>query len=311
MTFSVTILGSSSALPTSRRFPTAHLLNVNERFFLIDCGEGTQMQLRKFRVGFGKINHIFISHSHGDHVFGLFGLLSSFQLLGRKTDLHIYGPGEIRKLLDFYSENYSVETQYNIIFHAVGHKRFQLIHEEKYLEVFSVPLKHRTPTTGFLFREKKAELNLKKSALDIYKPGIEDVKNIKRGGDLVLSNGEIIPNQELTLPPWKQRSYAYISDTVPLRKISEYIKGVNILYHEATFESEDEDLARKTFHSTAAQAADIAKTSGAGMLLLGHFSSRYKTVTNIEKEAREIFPDAKAVNDGDVFNIPREREIHA
>lgn len=308
MTFSLTILGSSSAIPTSKRFPTAHLLNVNERFFLIDCGEGTQIQLRRNKIGFGKLNHIFISHNHGDHVFGLFGLISSFQLLGRKSDLHIYGPENLRSLIDFYKDNYMSEGDYRIIFNVVGHRSFQLIYEDRNIQVFSIPLKHRTPTAGFLFREKEAELNIKKEVIEKYKPGIEEIVNIKRGADLVLESGEIIPNGELTLPPWKPRSYAYISDTAMHRKIIDYIRDVDILYHEATFEAKDADLAKQTSHSTSLDAAEIAKAADAKKLLLGHFSTRYKQTDTILKEARKVFENSYAVEDGDIYNVERERE---
>lgn len=308
MIFSLTILGSSSAIPTSKRFPTAHLLNVNERFFLIDCGEGTQIQLRKNKIGFGKLNHIFISHNHGDHVFGLFGLLSSFQLLGRKSDLHIYGPENLRSLINFYNDNYMSDGDYKIIFKVVGHKRIQRIYEDHIMEVFSIPLKHRTPTAGFLFREKEPELNIKKEAIERYRPGIEEIVNIKRGADLALENGETVPNKELTLPPWKPRSYAYISDTAIHRKIVDYIRGVDLLYHEATFEAKDADLAKQTFHSTSFDAAEIAKAAAVKKLLLGHFSTRYKQIDTILEEARKLFDNSYAVEDGDLFKVERERE---
>ncbi|MFW5821314.1 MAG: ribonuclease Z [Bacteroidota bacterium] len=308
MTFSLTILGSSSAIPTSRRFPTAHLLNVNERFFLIDCGEGTQIQLRRNKIGFGKINHIFISHNHGDHVFGLPGLLSSFQLLGRKSDLFIYGPENLRNLIYFYLENYMIEGDYKVIFKPVGHRRVQMIYEDRQVEVFSIPLKHRTPTSGFLFREKQADLNIRKDAIEKYRPGIEEIVKVKRGDDLILETGEIIPNNELTLPPWQPRSYAFISDTAFLKSIIDEIQGVDLLYHEATFESGDADLAKQTFHSTAAEAAGIAKACGARKLLIGHFSTRYKHIDKLLEEAMEIFPESYAVEDGDVYNVDRERK---
>ncbi len=307
MTFSLTILGSSSALPTSKRFPTAHLLNVNERFFLIDCGEGTQIQLRKFRAHLGRINHIFISHNHGDHIFGLFGLLSSFQLLGRKTDLHIHGPGDLNELIRFYRKNFAQAGDFNIIMHSVGHKAPTVIFDDERVTVTAFPLKHRVPTTGFLFREKPVDLNLRKEALDIYKPLIAQVVAIKKGDDLVLSDGTVVPNKELTLPPWKTRSYAYCSDTVYDPDILEVIKETDLLYHEATFMNSEQLLAQQTLHSTAEQAATIAKAAGVSKLLLGHFSSRYKNLDQLLDEARAVFPDVFLVNDGDVFEVERQR----
>jgi ribonuclease Z len=307
--FSLTILGSSSALPTSKRFPIAHLLNVNERFFLIDCGEGTQMQLRKFRSSFGKINHIFISHTHGDHVFGLPGLLSTFQLLGRKTDLHIYAPGELGILLDFYRKNFGEDLTYRIILHSLGYKRPHVIFSDKQVEVMSFPLKHRVPACGFLFREKPALLNLRKESMDIYKPGIEEIKEIKAGSDLTLHSGTVIPNSELTLPPWLTRSYAYCSDTAYYPEIAAICKDVDLLYHEATFSSEDQQLAEQTMHSTSADAARIAILANAKKLLIGHFSSRYKSIDPLLIQAKTLFPDTIAVNDGDNFTIERQRAV--
>lgn len=307
MQFSLTILGSSSALPTSKRFPTAHLLNVSERFFLIDCGEGTQMQLRKFKTRFGKISHIFISHTHGDHVFGLPGLFSSFQLLGRKTDLHVYAPGDLSNLIEFYKKNFGENLDYRIILHALGYKRPHIVYSDKQVEVTSFPLKHRVPACGFLFREVPGLLNLKKDAMDLYKPGIAEINAIKKGDDLTLHSGTIIPNNELTLAPWKTRSYAYCSDTGYYPEISGIIKDVDLLYHEATFSSDNEVLAMETMHSTSEQAAQIAKMAGAKRLLIGHFSSRYKTIDPLIDEAKAIFPDTTGVNDGDVFEVERLR----
>ena len=307
MQFSLTILGSSSALPTSERFPTAQLLNVHERFFLIDCGEGTQMQLRKFKTRLGKINRIFISHIHGDHIFGLFGLLSTFQLLGRKTTLYIHAPGELTKIIDFYISNFGDNLKYRIILNALGFRRPMLIYKDKYVEVTSFPLRHRLPTCGFLFRESSPLLNLKKEAMDIYKFGIEQIGNIKQGKDIVLNNGTVISNSELTIPPWKQRTYAYCSDTGFDPSIVEYIRGVDLLYHEATFSRDDEKLAGETFHSTSVQAAEIADMAGAGKLLIGHFSSRYKNIDVLVDQAKIIFPETIGVKDGDVFTVDRIR----
>ena len=307
MKFSLTILGSSSAMPTTKRFPTAHLLNVNERFFLIDCGEGTQVQLRRFKLGFAKINRIFISHIHGDHVFGLFGLFSSFQLLGRKNQLHIYGPGELMELVKFYEKYFGTDQSYRITVHPLGYTRKMLIFEDERLEVFSFPLKHRVPTCGFLFREKKPDLNLKKEAIDIYKPLLEDIHKIKKGEDLVLSDGKKVPNSELTLPPWKTRSYAYCSDTAYDPGLSEILQDVDLLYHEATFSKEDEELAGTTGHSSSAQAAMVARACNAKRLLIGHISSRYKTPELLLNEACDIFVNTYAVNDGDCFEVDRQR----
>jgi ribonuclease Z len=305
--FALTILGSSSALPTSKRFPTAHLLNVNERFFLIDCGEGTQMQLRKLRAGFGKINHIFISHLHGDHVFGIFGILSSFQLLGRKNCLNIYAPEGFRNILEFYKENFAQDQSYEIVHHRLGERGKNLIFEDKIVEVYSFPLKHRQTTLGFLFREKPHDFNFRKEAMAYYKPGIEQIKEIKQGADLVLADGTVIPNAVLTLPPWKTRSYAFCSDTAYDPRIVKHISGVDLLYHEATFSVADENLAAQTMHSSSRQAAQIAKNAGAGKLLIGHFSSRYRDLQVLLNEAREIFPDTEIVEDGNVYEIPKTR----
>jgi ribonuclease Z len=294
-------------MPTSKRFPTAHLLNVNERFFLVDCGEGTQIQLRRFKLGFTKINRVFISHIHGDHLFGLFGLLSSFQLMGRKNELHIHGPGEIREVVNFYEKYFGTEQSYRIKVHPLGYTRKMMIFEDERLEVFSFPLKHRIPTCGFLFMEKEGDRNLKKEAIDKYKPGIEIIHSIKAGKDLVLDDGTIIPNSELTLSPWKRRSYAYCSDTSYDPVLTKILQGVDLLYHEATFSREDEELAKITGHSSTVQAASIALGSNARKLLIGHFSSRYKSPEILQNEAREIFPDTFAVNDGDEFEVERAR----
>ena len=297
----MTILGSSSALPTSERFPTAQLLNANERFFLLDCGEGTQMQLRKFRIRLGKINHILISHLHGDHTFGLFGLLSSFSLLGRDEPLHIYGPDLLEEMLLDHLKFFQSDLGYDLVFHRIQCRRSALIHEDKNIEIWSLPLIHRIPTCGFLFREKPRERNILKEKIAQYQIPIKQIVEIKKGADLVLPDGSQIANDELTLPPGRPRSYAYCSDTRPNEAIIPLIKEVDILYHETTFLQEDAKLAHETFHSTTLQAAEMARSAGAGKLLIGHFSSRYKHISEFETEARRIFPGAVAVNEGDVF----------
>jgi len=306
--FSVTILGSSSALPTSERFPTAHLLNANERFFLIDCGEGTQIQLRKFRIRFGKINHIFISHLHGDHIFGLFGLISSFSLMGRTATLHIFGPEQIEELILDHLKYFQSELSFDIAFHKFQHRRSALIYQDQKIEVMTIPLKHRIPTCGFLFREKQVPRNIKKEMVEKFHISIKDIVKIKNGKDYKTEDGRIIPNSELTLPPFRTRSYAYCSDTAYSDDIIEMVRSVDLLYFETTFLHKDEDLAIETLHSTTKQAAEIALKANAGKLIIGHFSSRYKNYDAFEKEAQMIFPNTNAVMDGDVFSVNRDRE---
>jgi ribonuclease Z len=311
VSFSVTILGSSSALPTSERFPTAHLLNANERFFLIDCGEGTQIQLRKYRIRLGKINHIFISHLHGDHIFGLFGLISSLNLIGREATLNIFGPDQIEELILDHLKYFQNELSFEIAIHKFQCRRPAAIFKDKNIEVTTIPLKHRIPTCGFLFREQPIPRNIKKEMVEKYKIPIKDIVKIKDGKDFKTIEGQVIPNSELTLPPFRTRSYAYISDTAYSEEIIKLIKNVDILYHETTFLQKDADLAAETLHSTTREAAEIALKARVHKLLIGHFSSRYKTYETFEKEAREVFLETKAVNDGDVFSVSHVREKDA
>jgi ribonuclease Z len=308
VSFSVTILGSSSALPTSERFPTAHLLNANERFFLIDCGEGTQIQLRKYRIRLGKINHIFISHLHGDHIFGLFGLISSLNLIGREATLNIFGPDQIEELMLDHLKYFRNELSFEIAIHKFQCRHPATIFKDSNIEVTTIPLKHRIPTCGFLFREKPIPRNIKKEMVEKYKIPIKDIVKIKDGMDFKTNEGQVIPNSELTLPPFRTRSYAYISDTAYSEEIIELISNVDILYHETTFLQKDADLAAETLHSTTREAAEIALKARVKKLLIGHFSSRYKTYDTFEKEAREVFMETTAVNDGDVFSVSHVRD---
>lgn len=303
MLFRVTILGSSSALPTSERFPTAHLLNVNERFFLIDCGEGTQMQLRKYRIRLGKIHHIFISHLHGDHIFGIFGLLSTFSLLGRSEPLHVFGPEGLEEMILGHLKFFQNDLGYELYFHRIQCRRPALIHEDKNITVLSLPMIHRIPTCGFLFREQPRERNILREKIIEYNIPVKVIAKIKQGADFVMPDGRPIPNSELTLPPREPRSYAYCSDTRMNKELLPLLEGVDLLYHEATFAREDASLAHETYHSTAHQAAELAAGARAGKLIIGHFSSRYKDLSVLETEAREIFSDTIAVNDGDRFEI--------
>jgi len=306
VSFELTILGSSSALPTSRRFPTAHLLKVDERFFLIDCGEGTQIQLRKFGLNPARIQHIFISHLHGDHVFGLFGLLSTIGMMGRKVPLFLYGPERLKDLMEQHQLFFG-PFPYELVFKSPGSDSTGNLYEDDKLTVSAIPLKHRTVTFGYLFREKRKLLNVKKDQIEEYGLGIADVVKIKQGADFTMESGEVIPNTRLTLPPYRQRSYAYISDTVFDPKLAEQLKDVDLLFHEATFSKKDGKLAAKTLHSTAEQAANLARLAGVGKLLIGHFSTRYTDYRLLEEEAREVFANCDGVNDGDVYSLPQER----
>ena len=266
------------------------------------------MQLRKFRIKLGKINHIFISHIHGDHVFGIFGLLSSFSLLGRSSRLHIYGPDMLEDLILDHMKYFQGELTYPLTFHTIRTDRSAMVYQDKKVTVHSIPLKHRVPACGFLIREKPGQKNIKKEVINKYSISVRDIVRIKEGQDYQTAEGQIISNDELTLPACRPRSYAYCSDTAYSEEIIDQIRGVDLLYHETTFLHEDEKLAMETTHSTSCQAAGIARKAGAVKLLIGHFSSRYKNLDLFEQEARTVFEESYAVNDGDVFDVAQQRE---
>ncbi len=301
--FSITILGSNSALPTSERYPTAQVLNVSERFFLIDCGEGTQIQLRRNRIRFSKINHIFISHLHGDHCFGLIGLISTLGLLGRNNDLYIHSHPDLKRILQPQLDYYCSDLPYRVVFEGFDAKKSAVIYSDKHIEVETIPLVHRIPTVGFLFKEKVGERKLKKEFVFSYNPGIKDMLAIKRGEDYETPDGGILPNHSITLDPPKPLSYAFCTDTRYSPKIIEQIKGVDILYHESTFLKSDQKLAKKTYHSTAEQAAKMAEEAQVQKLLIGHFSSRYRDLSPFLQEAKAIFKNTFLAKEGSVFEI--------
>ncbi|QKG80190.1 ribonuclease Z [Tenuifilum thalassicum] len=303
MTFSVTILGSSSALPTSKRFPSAHVLNVHERFYLIDCGEGTQIQLRKYHLPLNRINNIFLTHSHGDHVLGIFGLISTLNLLGRTNDLHIYGVADFEDLLMQNVKFFTDKPSFKVIYHAVDPFKVEEIYTDKHVVVTTVPLRHRVPAVGYLFREAPKQPNIRKDIISKYNLTIADIVSIKNGHDLVLPNGDIIPNSELTYIHSQPRSYAYCSDTLYSERLVGLVKGVDLLYHEATFLHSELELARKTGHSTALQAATVALKANVGKLILGHFSSRYKDIQLFLNEAKSVFQNSYVINDGDTIQV--------
>ncbi len=309
MSFSLTILGSSSAVPTSRRYPAAHVLNVHERYFLIDCGEGAQIQMKRNNIRFGKINNIFISHLHGDHVFGLFGLISTFGLLERTADLHIYANPKLEKILDnilkFFFEQ---PLSFKIIFHPIGSKKQELIYEDEKVTVETIPLKHRIPTCGFLFREKAPLLNIRKDMIEYHNIPVKEIYNIKCGKDFNKPDGTSIPNKKLTLPPYKPRSMAYCCDTRYSEGIVKYIKNVDLLYHEATYANNMAKEAREKYHSSAGEAATAAKKANAGKLIIGHFSPRYKSILPLVEDARKIFPNTFAAQEGEVHKVKQTKD---
>jgi len=306
VSFELTILGSSSALPTSKRFPTAHLLKVDGRFFLIDCGEGTQIQLRKFGLNPIRIHHIFISHLHGDHVYGLFGLLSSLAMMGRKVPMNLHGPKKLKEMMENHLAFFG-GLPFDINYSFPANAKDGFFFEDDKLTVSAIPLKHRIETYGYLFREKKRLPNLQKEKIQKYGLGIEDLVKVKQGEDFIAKNGKTIPNSELTHLPYRPRSYAYISDTAFSPELKNQVKGVDLLFHEATFMGKDERLALDTLHTTAPQAATVAKEAEAGKLLIGHFSSRYRDLAPLVEEARKIFRNTEGVDDGNVYSVPLER----
>ncbi|TCO05960.1 ribonuclease Z [Natronoflexus pectinivorans] len=304
MQFSVTILGSNSALPTSERFPTAQVLNASERFFLIDCGEGTQLQLRRNKIRFNRINHIFISHLHGDHCFGLIGLISTFSLLGRKPDLHIYGHADLHKVFKPQIDYFCRDISFKVVFHAIDPHQQEIIYDDDKISVETIPMKHRIPTCGFLFREKPRDKHVIRDMLDFYQVPLKSIALIKKGEDFTTIEGEVVPNEKLTKPAAPPRSYAFCSDTAYNEKIIDQIRGVDLMYHEATFLDDKESLAKSTFHSTAKQAALLALKAEVKKLIIGHFSTRYFDLDPFQQQAQSVFPNTQLAKEGRVFEIP-------
>ena len=290
MGLELTILGFNSAVPTAYTHPTAQLLNIAERYFLIDCGEGTQVQLRKAKAKFNRINHIFISHLHGDHVFGLVGLISTLQLLGRDTPLYIHGPKGIQEFIMTQLRLTESNCSFEIVFNELTGKKSVLVFEDDKVEVYTIPLNHRIYTNGYLFREKPKQRKLNMDAIQQY-PEIEicDYHNLKNGRDYVSEDGTIIENEDLTFDGPRALSYAYCSDTRYKPDIIPLIKGVDLLYHESTFLHEVKDLATYTGHTTAKEAGMIAKEAEVGKLVIGHFSNRYHDYSVLLEEAKQEF----------------------
>ena len=301
--FEIHILGCGSALPTTRHNASAQIIKIGNKQFMVDCGEGTQVQLRRQHIHFSFINHIFISHLHGDHCFGLIGLISTFALLGRTAPLHIYADPNLEEVMKPQIDFFCKGMNYPLFFHGIDATKHQIIYEDNTITVESLPLKHRMPCCGFLFREKPKKRHLIGDIANFYNIPTYMRQSIKDGHDYTTPNGEVIPNSRLTKEADRSRSYAYCSDTAPCSNYNESIKGVDLLYHEATFADSEKERAAQTFHSTARQAAQIACNAGAKRLLIGHYSSRYETPDTLLSEARELFPATIAAKEGMVIKI--------
>lgn len=301
--FELTILGCSSATPTSQRNPSAQVLNIADRFFLIDCGEGTQIQLRRYKVKFQKINHLFISHLHGDHYFGLVGLLSSMHLLGRTKELHLYAPAELKEIIDIQHKYSYTQLHYDLVFHPLQKDKSELIFEDEKLTVETIVLNHRINCWGFLFREKPHQRNILVEKIKEYKIQAVDIPGIKNGGDFITEDGRKISNAELTTAGHDQRSYAYCSDTCYDEDIIKKIKEVDLLYHEATFMQDKEVRAKETFHTTTIQAGTIAKKANVKQLIIGHFSARYKDAGPLLKETQTVFENTALAEEGKKYVV--------
>jgi len=303
VTFNLKILGSASALPTKNRFTTAQVLNVHERFFLIDCGEGTQIQLRKASVKFLKINHIFISHMHGDHMFGLPGVISTFSLLGRKSPLHIYANKDLKTVLGNFLGYFEKNINYDIVYHSLDNEKPEKIFEDDKVEVISFPLKHRVPCCGFLFKEKEIQPQLNMKAVETFDIPVNYRRLIKAGKDFTTPDGEIVPNSKLVIPARTAKKYAFLSDTAYSEKYIDLVKEADLIYHEATFLEEDRKMAKATGHSTAKEAGLFARKCKAKKLIIGHYSTRYKKFSCLLDEAKTEFVNTDEARDLSSFDI--------
>jgi ribonuclease Z len=303
MTFEITILGCGAATPTLKHNASSQVVNIHDKLFLMDCGEGTQIQLRKYKIKFQRIQHIFISHLHGDHYLGLVGLISSLHLLGRKNDLHIYGPSELKEIIELNLRVSQTYLDYFIHYHAVNFDSKEKIFEDHSLEIHSFPLKHRIPCVGYLFAEKPKQVKIRKEYINRYSLQPSEIIALKNGQSITTPKNIVVTPQEVCDAPEKSKSYAYCSDTMYWETLIPSIQGVDLLYHESTFLESEKERAKHTFHSTAAQAATIALKAGVGKLLLGHYSSRYAEEEEFVNEASAIFPNCDFSTEGKVIQV--------
>lgn len=301
--FRVHILGCGSALPTLRHFASSQVVEMRGKLFMVDCGEGTQMQLRRSRIRFTKISAVFISHLHGDHCFGLIGMLSTFGLLGRTAKLDVYGPAPLGDVMRQQMKISCHDFDYEVVFHDVDTRQQQVVYEDRSLTVETVPLEHRMPCCGYLFREKPTLPHIRRDVLDAYHIPVSQINNIKAGADWVSEDGERVSNSLLVEPADPPRSYAYCSDTRYIPNLASRIKAVSVLYHESTYTEEYVALAEKYMHSTAQQAAMVARDAEAGKLVLGHYSSRCEDEKILLDEAKQIFPDSMLANEGLTIDV--------
>lgn len=301
--FRVHILGCGSALPTLKHNPSSQIVEIRGKCFMIDCGEGTQTQLRRSKIKFTRISAVFISHVHGDHCFGLIGMISTFGMLGRTAPLHIYAPAGFSNIIKMQIDFFCKDLEYEVVFHDVDTNAKNIIYEDRSLTVETVPLSHRVPCCGFIFREKQTLPHILRDMTDYYKVPVSQFNNIKNGVDWVDEEGNVIPYTRLTTPSEPARSYAYCSDTKYLPMLHECLKDVCVLYHESTYSKEDEDMAKMYFHSTAAQAAQVASDANVGKLVLGHYSARYEDENRLLEEAKNIFPNTVLSDEGLIIDV--------
>lgn len=297
--FDLHILGCGSALPTNKHYPTSQVLDIRDKLFMIDCAEGTQLQLRRQKLKFSRLNHIFISHLHGDHCFGLIGMMSTFDLLGRTSKLHIYSPGEeletlMRPWMSFFCRSIGFE----VVFHALNPKADSVVYEDRSITVSTIPLKHRVPCCGYLFREKKPLPHIRRDMIDFLGIPFYAINDIKQGAGWTDAEGKVWSNADLVIDAGRGRSYAYCSDTIFFPKLADRLKDVDLLFHEATFADDGMKRAKETHHSTARQAATVAKAADVKKLIIGHFSARYEDETLLLDEAKSVFPSTMLAKDG-------------
>ena len=307
MGFSVTILGNSSAKPTPHAHPSSQVVNLNEQYYLVDAGEGVQQQLIRRGINPLRLRAVFISHLHGDHCFGLFPLIATLGLEGKRTPLDIYAPAPMGEILEYHRRYFWDDLPYEVKWHEVRTTEHAIIMQNNTLEVWSIPLRHRVPTAGYLFKEKQPERNVDKFKITKHGLSIAQIVAAKRGEDITLEDGEVLKNEDITDIPYMARSYAYLSDTAYSAKAAERVQGVDLLYHETTYSTREAMFAKGRGHSTTVEAAKVALKAEAKRLIIGHFSSRYKDLDVLCAECREIFPNTDIAAEGMTFNIEEKR----